>query len=246
MVDETASALELHAYDLLGDISGNVESIVTGTTDDGGDHTVPRAEDEEVVIPFKAVDLDRFHALVSDVKTGAVYAFICDCKIIAELSTYDDDSVESSAAVDTHRGVDVVLDLVVAALTVDLRSLIIQGEGADDEAVIVMSAELLLRQQGYRVSACRDGAEALKKYRLSWKNVDLVILDMIMPKMNGKETFMEMRRINPDIKALFMSGYSLENDARNVIDEGVCGFIEKPFQESILISRVAKALSIKK
>jgi len=67
-----------------------------------------------------------------------------------------------------------------------------------------------------------------------------------MPKMNGKETFMKMRRINPDIKALFMSGYSLENGTKNVIDEGVCGFIEKPFQESILLNRVSEALSIKK
>ena len=54
---------------------------------------------------------------------------------------------------------------------------------------------------------------------------------------------MKMRRINPDIKALFMSGYSLENGTKNVIDEGVCGFIEKPFQESILLNRVGMCQS---
>jgi len=79
----------------------------------------------------------------------------------------------------------------------------------DDEQTVRDLAARILRTLGCKVTTCNNGAEAVEYYRKAWKQTDLVILDMVMPEMNGRETFLAMRRINPDIRALLSSGYSL-------------------------------------
>jgi len=81
----------------------------------------------------------------------------------------------------------------------------------DEQTVRDLAARILrriLRTLGCKVTTCNNGAEAVEYYRKAWKQTDLVILDMVMPEMNGRETFLAMRRINPDIRALLSSGYS--------------------------------------
>jgi PAS domain S-box-containing protein len=112
----------------------------------------------------------------------------------------------------------------------------------DDEVMVHEMAADVLRSLGYTVTVCRDGGEAVALYAESWREFDLVILDMVMPVMAGREAFREMRRINPGVKALLSSGYTIDGEAREVLREGVLGFLQKPFRKSELARRVVEAL----
>jgi PAS domain S-box-containing protein len=112
----------------------------------------------------------------------------------------------------------------------------------DDEEMVRNVGAAMLRALGYEVMTCQDGEEAVECYRNSWKHIDLVILDMIMPRMNGREAFMAMREINPDIRAILSSGYSINGEAQGILDEGVLAFIGKPFDRAKLSDTVAKVL----
>jgi len=112
----------------------------------------------------------------------------------------------------------------------------------DDEEMVRDMGARLLRELGYKVAVCKDGAEAVEYYRKSWEHVDLVILDMVMIGMGGRDAFVAMRRINPDIKALLVSGYSIDGEARSILDEGVLGFLQKPFRVAEFGRAVADAL----
>ena len=112
----------------------------------------------------------------------------------------------------------------------------------DDEEMVRDAAAGMLRELGYKVAICKDGTEALEYYRTAWRHVDLVILDMVMPEMRGRDTFIALRRINPRIKALLSSGYPINGEARNILDEGVVGFLQKPFRIAALSQMVAQAL----
>ncbi len=123
----------------------------------------------------------------------------------------------------------------------------IQGKAnilmADDEEIVLELGTDMLEDLGYRVTACRDGEEATAIYQRQWQEIDLVILDMVMPGMSGRDTFQALRRINPDVRAILSSGYSIEGEAQAILDEGVLGFIGKPFQLVELSEKVAAALS---
>ena len=70
----------------------------------------------------------------------------------------------------------------------------------------------------------------------------MVILDMIMPDMSGGETYDKLRRINPDIKVLLSSGYSLRGQAKDILARGCSGFIQKPFDMSALSNKIREVL----
>jgi two-component system cell cycle sensor histidine kinase/response regulator CckA len=115
----------------------------------------------------------------------------------------------------------------------------------DDKKVMCKSVKTILTQAGYKVSICSDGREALDFYSKNWENVDLVILDMIMPEMNGFETFLKMREIHPDVKALLVSGYSREEEIQKAQEEGISGFIQKPFSLNDISEKIALVLDQK-
>ncbi|MBT7162136.1 MAG: response regulator, partial [Victivallales bacterium] len=112
----------------------------------------------------------------------------------------------------------------------------------DDEECVRISCARILGRLGYEVVACEDGAEAVEYYRQSWEDVDLVLLDMMMPRMNGRDAFLAMREINPDLKTLLLSGFGKDRRIQAILDEGVLGFIQKPFPRDALTERVAEAL----
>jgi two-component system, cell cycle sensor histidine kinase and response regulator CckA len=99
----------------------------------------------------------------------------------------------------------------------------------DDESFIRKMASELLKFLGHTAITCENGAKAVEYYRDSWKSVDLVVLDMVMPEMGGKETFAALKKINPAVKVILSSGYSLEGEAEQIMHEGVLGFIQKPY-----------------
>ena len=75
-------------------------------------------------------------------------------------------------------------------------------------------ASAVLSDAKHSVLTANNGEKALKLYRDRWQEIDLVILDMIMPRMNGREAFVAMKEINPDIKVIVASGYSMNEDKR--------------------------------
>jgi CheY-like chemotaxis protein len=112
----------------------------------------------------------------------------------------------------------------------------------DDEKALRVSTARLLRHNGYKVVTCKDGAEAISYYNKSWLDIDLVILDMNMPVINGQDTFVLMREINPDVKAILATGYGLDNSAQEVLGGIALGHIQKPYHIQDLVLQIEKAL----
>jgi PAS domain S-box-containing protein len=113
----------------------------------------------------------------------------------------------------------------------------------DDERAVRECTAKMLRHKGYEVTTCEDGAEAVEYYRTAWPDVDVVILDMNMPVMNGHDAFLAMREINAGVKAILATGYSLDENAQRILNEGALSYIQKPFRLGELISQVQDALS---
>ncbi len=112
----------------------------------------------------------------------------------------------------------------------------------DDEKEISLILKEILRNQGYQVLTAENGIEAATIYEKHHQNIKLVILDMIMPKMGGRETFAQLKNINPGIKALLSSGYSRHGKAEAIMQEGIRGFVQKPYKANDLLSAVRRAL----
>ncbi len=99
----------------------------------------------------------------------------------------------------------------------------------DDEKMVADMVAAMLRTFGHKIIVSNDSEEAISIYRKSYKDIDLVIMDMVMPKMSGKEVFVSMKEINPQVKAILSSGYSIDGDAQSILDAGAKAFIQKPF-----------------
>ncbi|HUU41651.1 MAG TPA: PAS domain S-box protein [Desulfatiglandales bacterium] len=99
----------------------------------------------------------------------------------------------------------------------------------DDEAIVLDVGCKMLEKLGYKVLVAGSGKEAVEIYEKQKDNIDLVILDMVMPKMGGGAVFDRMKQIRPDVKALLSSGYSVNGQAKMILDRGCGGFIQKPF-----------------
>jgi len=112
----------------------------------------------------------------------------------------------------------------------------------DDEMVMRDMAAEALRDLGYKVHACADGAEAVRYYEQHWREIDLVLLDFVMPQINGRDAFHAMRRVNPGIRAVILSGYNLIEEAQRLLDDGAAGFLQKPFRVGALTEAIRKAL----
>lgn len=112
----------------------------------------------------------------------------------------------------------------------------------DDEEVIRQVASDILGSFGFRVHLAADGEEGVKNYRKLARQIDLVILDMIMPRMGGRETFLQLKKINPAVKVLFSTGYSQNEKVNEIMSLGVRGFIQKPYQVNDLLLKVRDVL----
>jgi len=109
----------------------------------------------------------------------------------------------------------------------------VQGKGkilvVDDEDVFREMMRDVLSYLGYEVIASENGKEGIKAYQEHMEEIDLVILDMNMPVMDGKEMFRELKKIDPNVKALLATGFALDGEVQGLMDEGIMGFIQKPF-----------------
>jgi CheY-like chemotaxis protein/anti-sigma regulatory factor (Ser/Thr protein kinase) len=109
---------------------------------------------------------------------------------------------------------------------------------AEDEPAVRNLLSLVLRESGYRVIEAADGDDAIRQFTDHKDVIDLAILDMVMPKKNGKEVYQELVRTRPELKVLFMSGYTKDVVLeKEMIDERV-GFVPKPLVPNELLKRV--------
>lgn len=112
----------------------------------------------------------------------------------------------------------------------------------DEEMVRDLGCEIF-SSKGHSTLSAENGKEAVDIYRKKYKEIDLVVLDMMMPEMNGKDAFNEMKKINPDVKVILASGYSQDDDAKQLIAGGALGFVQKPFDIKQLIKAVNDAVN---
>lgn len=115
----------------------------------------------------------------------------------------------------------------------------------DDEQIILDVGKEILEELGYRVFEAKNGREAINLYKIKSDEIDLVILDMIMPHMTGGEIFDRMKQINPEITVLLSSGYSINGEAQAILDRGCRGFIQKPFDMRSLSKMIRNILNSK-
>jgi signal transduction histidine kinase len=113
---------------------------------------------------------------------------------------------------------------------------------AEDDKTVRDLTRYILEGSGYRVVEAADGEEAVQKFRNAMNGIDLLVFDIIMPKKNGKEAYLEIKKICPDIKALFMSGYTADTVYRKGILEAGLDFVMKPISPSNFLNKVRKIL----
>jgi len=115
----------------------------------------------------------------------------------------------------------------------------------DDEAQIVKFCARLLQKFGYEVLVAPGGRQAVELVRRYGAKISLVLLDMTMPEMSGRQTYETLRAIMPGIKVLLSSGRSIEGEAQQLLDSGCNGFIQKPFDAVVLSAKVQDILQSK-
>jgi signal transduction histidine kinase len=113
---------------------------------------------------------------------------------------------------------------------------------AEDDAAVRTLAAAVLHDHGYTVIEAIDGADAVSKYEEERARIRLVILDGIMPRKNGKEALHEIRRIDPSVKALFMSGYSEDIISKQGLLEPGITLVAKPLIPATLLNKVREML----
>ena len=112
----------------------------------------------------------------------------------------------------------------------------------DDERFILEITGEWLSELGYDVIEASSGQEALSLYEAQRK-IDLVILDLVMPGMDGGETFSRLQIIDPEVKVLLISGYGLDGRVAKISDKGCRGFIQKPFTIIQLSEKIKSILT---
>lgn len=122
----------------------------------------------------------------------------------------------------------------------------VKGSGTillvDDENMIINVGQALLERLGYQVVAVKSGEEAAEVVLSMGSGIDLVILDMIMPGMDGGKTFDRIREIHPQMPVLLSSGYAVNGQASEILRRGCNGFIQKPFNIAKLSQKIRNIL----
>ncbi len=113
----------------------------------------------------------------------------------------------------------------------------------DDEEIILDVIESMLNKLEYNVLKAQSGYEGLQLFKENQFKIDLIISDLNMPMMNGKEFMLKLREIDPNTKVLLSSGALADKDEQDVINDGFDGFIKKPYSFSHLSRKMAEILN---
>ena len=114
----------------------------------------------------------------------------------------------------------------------------------DDEVSILNLVASVLTDNGYSCITCERGKDALDVYSRKHAEIDLAILDILMPEMSGPELFEEMKKINPSVRVVMSTGYSMLNE-KKLLGDGVLNFIPKPYELSLFLKTVRETLDRK-
>jgi two-component system cell cycle sensor histidine kinase/response regulator CckA len=112
----------------------------------------------------------------------------------------------------------------------------------DVDDFVRMLAERVLTSEGYRVVSARDGFEAMELLAKLGGRVDLVILDFVMPTMDGAQVLHALRKIVPNMPIVVASGFTENSALRELLAKGVCGFIPKPLARNKLLISVRSTI----
>ncbi|NUP09590.1 MAG: response regulator [Polyangiaceae bacterium] len=124
---------------------------------------------------------------------------------------------------------------------------IVKGRGTilvvDDDPLVLRMTVKAVGGLGYEVLSAQGGADAIELFRTSRDRVTAVVLDMIMPGIGGKETYLAMKNIEPTVRVLLTTGWSLNDEAQHILDLGVRGFLSKPFDLAGLSQALARVVA---
>jgi PAS domain S-box-containing protein len=112
----------------------------------------------------------------------------------------------------------------------------------DDEAMVIEVSKAMLEQLGYRILVADSGEAAVECISKIGADIDLVILDLIMPGIDGGTTFDRIREVVPSLPVILSSGYSSNGQAMEIMERGCAGFIQKPFSISALDQKIREVL----
>ena len=112
----------------------------------------------------------------------------------------------------------------------------------DDEHEMLLAVKELLEELGYKILIAQSGKKAIELYKKHSKEIKLVILDMIMPEMNGKETLVKLMEMDNNVRVLLSSGYNIDGEATEILDMGCKGFIQKPFRPEEISRKIRDML----
>ena len=112
----------------------------------------------------------------------------------------------------------------------------------DDEDMILDVGKQMMEKLGYEVYTASSGTKAIETYQTRKTDIDMVILDMVMPDMGGKEAYEELKKIDDHVLVLLSSGYSIDGEAEEIIECGCDGFIQKPFDLKHLSLKIREVL----
>ncbi|MHC4883867.1 MAG: response regulator, partial [Planctomycetota bacterium] len=124
---------------------------------------------------------------------------------------------------------------------------VIYGNGrilvVDDEPLVRNLAADALKTFGYETCTAVDGREAVEYFEEHYKEIDLVLMDVMMPRMNAKEAFYVMKEIDPAVRVLLFSGHQGQVEVERLIEDGALGFLKKPVSVADLSMAVERALT---
>jgi two-component system cell cycle sensor histidine kinase/response regulator CckA len=164
--------------------------------------------------------------------------------------------------VKNHRGTIAISSAVAAGTTIRIGLPLIASDAAgpvepapmpglpiaplrvllvDDDDLVREIVTRLLRQLGCQVVSFASGFDAVEHFRANASAVDVIVLDMVMPLLDGKSTFQALRRIAPDVRVVLVSGYSIDGEAQSLIEAGIAVFLQKPFRLATLADALARA-----
>jgi len=112
----------------------------------------------------------------------------------------------------------------------------------DDEVTILELAREILSQKGYGVVLARDGEEAVRLFEQYGESIGLVVLDIVMPRMGGRETYTRLKEMDPGLKVIVSSGFSRHGQAHDLLEMGADAFVQKPYRAEDLASVVRRTL----
>ncbi|MCA9424290.1 MAG: PAS domain S-box protein [Candidatus Omnitrophica bacterium] len=114
----------------------------------------------------------------------------------------------------------------------------------DDESAIRKVGQRILEKKGFRPLLAEDGDECIRKYLQHQDAIEIVVLDLTMPRMSGEEAFTKLREINPEVRVILSSGFSESEVTSRFIGQGLAGFIQKPYRPTLLVEKIREVLQI--